>query len=90
MDTKRQQFTCAESQRLVELVLESVDLLKGGDRKANVAARREERWQVIANTLNSENLEGGTRRSVADCKKHWQYKQGLAKRHNVAVKRYVP
>ena len=44
-------------QRLVELVLENIKLLKGADKKTNVAARREEKWQEIADSLNSETAK---------------------------------
>ena len=46
-----------ESERLVELVLENIELLKGADKKANVAARREEKWQEIADSLHSETAK---------------------------------
>ena len=44
--------TFAESQRLVELVLENIELLKGAHKKPNVG-RKEEKWQEIADSLNS-------------------------------------
>ena len=52
---KKQFF--AESERLVELVLENIELLKVAGKKANVAARREEKSQQIADSLNSKTAK---------------------------------
>ena len=55
--TSSRRSTFAESQRLVDLVLVNTELLKGAEKKANVATRKEEKWQEIADSLNSETAK---------------------------------
>ena len=86
--TSKKSFSPAESNRLVELVIENLPIIKGTDKRASAASRREEKWSEIAAALNSANVEGATHRTVLDCKKHWQYKQGAAKKSNAEKKRY--
>ena len=58
-----------ESKRLIELVLENMEILRGTDKKGCSGARREAKWIEITKKVNSDGGCGAIKRTVDECKK---------------------
>ena len=65
---KKQSFTLQESKRLIELVLENMEILRGTDKKGCSGARREAKGIEITK-VNSDGGCGAIKRTVDECKK---------------------